>query len=481
MMHVSPNSFRSLQTSKSLAALAVDNNRLPLWVVPSRTGLATIDVLSGDSRLVARIGLDRSVGGEIRVELDVTSADAIATILAALPAIVLAVAFARGSRPDRIAIAGLLAALAAAGSAEASDTFPGTTITGTSGSLTGSNVGATSQTGEPTTYGGGAVNSIWYSWTAPANGTLVVETCSSTATNFDTTLKTYTGTAVNALTVRAANDDACATTFNTTYASRNTLTVTSGTTYRIQVDGYGNATGTFLLSWDFSANTPQFALAKSASVSSVSGPGTITYSITVENTGNQTLNGLTISDSLNLNGSPRTLTSGPTYVSGDTNGNGQINTTETWVYTATYVVTQADIDAGGTFSNTVTFDTAQTSPSTSAPATTTITQSPALSIVKSGIITTDGGAPGEADAGDVVTYTYTVANTGNVTIANVTVGDSHNGSGAPPVPGSETGVLVIGGSTDAAQNGSWDTLRPGDQIQFTATYTVTQQDVDTLQ
>jgi len=135
------------------------------------------------------------------------------------------------------------------GLAYAGNNFPGTTIAGSTGSLTASNVGATSQSGEPTTYGGGNVNSMWYSWTAPSAGSLVVQTCGG-STNFDTTLQTFTGSAVNALATVATNDDACG------LQSTNTVTVTSGTTYRIQVDGYGNNTGTFTLAWTFTATTP---------------------------------------------------------------------------------------------------------------------------------------------------------------------------------------------------------------------------------
>ncbi len=77
-----------------------------------------------------------------------------------------------------------------------------------------------------------------------------------------------------------------------------------------------------------------------------------------------------------------------------------------------------------------------------------------------------------------------MTNTGAVPISDVTVSDSHNGSGPPPVPGGETlfnDVAPLGDSTDAATNASWDALAPGDTVRFTATYTVTQQDVETLQ
>jgi len=39
---------------------------------------------------------------------------------------------------------------------------------------------------------------------------------------------------------------------------------------------------------------------------------------------------------------------------------------------------------------------------------------------------------------------------------------------------------TAGDSTDAADDGSWDVLAPGDVITFTGTYVVTQADVDLL-
>jgi len=52
------------------------------------------------------------------------------------------------------------------------------------------------------------------------------------------------------------------------------------------------------------------------------------------------------------------------------------------------------------------------------------------------------------------------------------------------VPTSETLLtdnLPLADSIDAAADNSWDELGPGDVVTFTATYTVTQNDIDTLQ
>jgi uncharacterized repeat protein (TIGR01451 family) len=88
-------------------------------------------------------------------------------------------------------------------------------------------------------------------------------------------------------------------------------------------------------------------------------------------------------------------------------------------------------------------------------------------------------------AGTTVTYTYTVRNSGNQVLTNVSLNDAHAGSGTAPVPGNEvlsTDANTPNDSTDSAPNdGVWSKLAPGDVITLTSTYVITQQDVDTLQ
>lgn len=164
----------------------------------------------------------------------------------------------------------------------ATDTFPGETISG-SGSVSRSNAGATAETGEPTPNGNTAfqpLNTMWYTWTAASAGTLVVQTCSAAGTTFDTVLGAYTGSAVNALTQIAANDDTtgCPVSVNANFGSRVTIQVSQGTVYRIQVDGYSNATGTFLLQYAF---TPAAINVVVTDNSATEGGGTAAFTLSL--------------------------------------------------------------------------------------------------------------------------------------------------------------------------------------------------------
>lgn len=212
----------------------------------------------------------------------------------------------------------------------------------------------------------------------------------------------------------------------------------------------------------------------------------ITYEYVITNTGSTTLTAAAPTDAgPTFNTQPATNT-----LSAFSPASATIAPGATQTFTATYTLDQDDVDnaagvtdgVSNTASATATDPRGNTiAPASNSTAVATIAGGPAMTIVKAGAITTDNGAIGEADVNDVITYTYTVTNTGNVTISGVTVADVHNGYGTAPVPGNETPVIATGGSTDAAVNGSWDILKPGDQITFTATYTVVQADVDNLQ
>jgi uncharacterized repeat protein (TIGR01451 family) len=353
-------------------------------------------------------------------------------------------------------------------SAKANNTFTspsgGTVITGTSSFQLGATASATGQTGEPGAFPAGSpLNTIWYAWTAPASGTVTFETCSATQTLHDTVVAAYTGTAVNTLTQIIQNDDTtgCAASTGGNLGSRITFPVVAGTRYHIQVDGYNNITGDFRLGWSLAAFT--ISKAQIGAPNPVTAAGeTITYNITVANAGAVALTAPLITDTFQLGGAARTLTSGPTLTSGDAAPLGTLNVGETWVYTATYTVPLADMNGTGNYTNQATFDSAQTNAFSTGIVTTNVTRTPALTIDKNFTITTDQLPTGTADAGDVITYTYTVANSGNVTISGVSVSDLHNAAG----------------TLSAITPASVASLAPGANAIFQATYTVLQQDVD---
>ena len=82
---------------------------------------------------------------------------------------------------------------------------------------------------------GGSLNShtVWYRWTAPANGRLDVATCGS---DFDTVLTAWRGECGSTDMV-ACNDDACG------YASQVAFDVQAGQVYLIRVGSYGRGAG----------------------------------------------------------------------------------------------------------------------------------------------------------------------------------------------------------------------------------------------
>lgn len=106
----------------------------------------------------------------------------------------------------------------------------------------GENHEASYDSGEPFHNDEAGSGSVWWHWTAPANGTVEISTAGS---NFDTLLAVYTGTSVSGLTEVASNDDDEQ---SLGVYSRVSFSATAGTTYRIAVDGYGAEAGNVVLS-----------------------------------------------------------------------------------------------------------------------------------------------------------------------------------------------------------------------------------------
>ena len=194
--------------------------------------------------------------------------------------------------------------------------------------------------------------------------------------------------------------------------------------------------------------TPSLSVEKSSPTITYAAVGdTLTYSYLVTNTGNVTISGpFSIADDRSSDEScPVTASLAP----GDT-----------VTCSATYSVTQADLDAGfvtntATASGSFTFDgDAAPTPITSDSDSVTITatQSPALTLDK----TITAGTPYSA-VGDTISYQYLVTNTGNVTISGISVSDD---------------------TTDATPVCDVTTLAPGAVATCTAVYTITQADLD---
>jgi hypothetical protein len=119
----------------------------------------------------------------------------------------------------------------------ANDSFAGAiAVSGSSWTSSGSNVDATSESGEPQHAGIAPAKSVWWSWTATSTGTCTLSTAGS---GFDTVLAVYQGSSVGALTAVASNDDSA----SGGITSLLSFPVTSGAVYRIAVDGKSGASG----------------------------------------------------------------------------------------------------------------------------------------------------------------------------------------------------------------------------------------------
>ena len=214
----------------------------------------------------------------------------------------------------------------------------------------------------------------------------------------------------------------------------------------------------------------------------------VSYAFTVTNTGNTALGNVTVTDPL------VTVAGGPVALA--------LGASDTTSFTATYTLTQANVDAGFVRNTATTTGTALTStgdpilvggvplsvtdisdtgtdpqlavvsnPGTTEtpdeagntdadpgndPTVALIAPQPGISLIKSLVSAVDTNANGVTDAGDTLRYRFIVTNTGNVALADVTVTD--------PL------VTVAGGPVDLA-------VGARDSFSFTASYTLTTADM----
>ena len=210
------------------------------------------------------------------------------------------------------------------------------------------------------------------------------------------------------------------------------------------------------------------ALVKEASLNDENSDGctdineTITYTFTVTNTGNVSLLAPSVSDP---------MVASVAYTSGDLDNDNELDITETWSYTASHSITQEDTDAGLVSNRaTVSATTLEGDPIEDFSGTaidnddfteTTLCQESGIALVK-GAEFVDADGDNCADAGETINYTFTITNTGNVSLSNVTLTDP-----------SLTTIIFDSGDTD-----SDDELDATESWIYTASYIITQEDID---
>jgi len=102
------------------------------------------------------------------------------------------------------------------------------------------NLDATREPGEPDHAGNPGGKSLWWRWTAPRSGPVLLQTA---GTSFDSLLAVYTGADLSNLVLVASNDDPS----DGVAAAELIFQAQAGTEYRIAVDGFDGASGTIQL------------------------------------------------------------------------------------------------------------------------------------------------------------------------------------------------------------------------------------------
>ncbi|WTM64129.1 hypothetical protein U2H20_09160 [Humidisolicoccus flavus] len=234
------------------------------------------------------------------------------------------------------------------------------------------------------------------------------------------------------------------------------------------VNNSASASGLTAIGTEVSANDsdtvrptaqPSLTMSKSSDLAQAQAGQTVTYTLTASNTGNVTLSDVTFIDELSG-------LSALVYDWNDVTSEGSLLPGETVSATATYTVTQADVDAGEIVNNARVEALAPqggTPISANDDVQVVTPQTPGIAIVKSAEIVEGAGI-----AGDVVAYSFTVENIGNVTLSGVELLDNLEGL-------SEITIDWANSSNGSTGEG---VLAPGESVQANASLEITQAHVD---
>jgi len=214
---------------------------------------------------------------------------------------------------------------------------------------------------------------------------------------------------------------------------------------------------------DVIVQVPTIEVIKKGTFNDANGDGfaqkgeTITYNFSVVNTGTMQLSNVVVTDPM------VTVTGGPIAVL-------NVGTKDDTTFSATYAITQADVDAGainnqalitatpivGTPISNLSDSNDPALPGKNDSTITKLSQNPALKLLKHGIFE-DANHDGSVSEGDRINYVFRVINTGNVTIKDIVVTDP---------------MVTVTGGPISLEPLAFDTTT------FTASYVLTQSDID---
>jgi large repetitive protein len=291
----------------------------------------------------------------------------------------------------------------------------------------------------------------------------------------------------------------------------NTVTANGTGPGSVPVTGNANATVAVVVAAPAVSvvKTIVFAPGGDANANGKADPGDVlNYKFTVTNTGNVSLKDVKVTDVNDGVGAavvvvvPSVVTTDNGSAAAGTLGDSVNASTTKWdklgpadviTFTAAYTVVAGDIASAGGGTGTGASggaepdgyldDKATTTASyingaTTIPVTASDKKSIQLNIVPGISVTKVASQTTNAAAGNVITYTYKVTNTGNTPVNNITLSDTHNGVLNALIPNF---VAFNPGNTSTHTGNTINSLSPGDFATYTATYTVTQTDVDTRQ